>query len=112
MSNPGGDAFVARGLLVGGYLSFADGCSAHGAMRLSRAKVGSEIYFSGGQFINPGDDAIRCRNAEARILVLGPDMATDGIADFRSSRFVIIRDDQTCWLQQLRLSGLAYDALT
>ena len=109
--NPGGDAFVARGIQVGGYLSFADGFSAEGAMRLSRAKVGAELYFCGGRFVNPGDDAIRCRNADARLLALDQGMTADGIADFRFSRFVIIRDDQSCWPRQLRLSGLAYEAL-
>jgi hypothetical protein len=111
LSNPGGDAFIARGVQVGGYLSFADGCSAHGAMRLSRAKVGAEIYFSGSRFINPGDDAIRCRNADARLLALDQGMATDGITDFRLSRFGIIRDDPSCWPRQMRLSGLGYDVL-
>lgn len=111
LSNPGGDAFIARGIQVGGYLSFADACSVHGAMRLSRAKVGAEIYFGGSQFINPGDDAIRCRNADARLLGLGRGMVTDGVADFRFSRFAIIRDDQSCWPRRLRLSGLSYDAL-
>jgi hypothetical protein len=109
--NPGGDAFVARGIQVGGYLSFADGFSAEGAMRLSRAKVGAELYFCGGRFVNPGDDAIRCRNADARLLALDQGMTADGIADFRFSRFVIIRDDQSCWPRQLRLSGLSYEAL-
>ena len=36
------------------HLSFADGSSALGVMRLSRVKVGAELYFSGGRFINPG----------------------------------------------------------
>jgi hypothetical protein len=111
LSNPGGSAFAAAGIQVGGYMSFADGCSAHGAIRLSRAKVSAEIYFSGSQFVNPGGDAIRCRNADARTLVLGPDTVADGIADFRFSRFAIIRDDQSCWPRQLRLSGLGYDVL-
>jgi hypothetical protein len=111
LSNPGGDALIARGIRVGGYMSFADGCSAHGAMRLSRAKVGAEIYFAGSQFINPGDDAIRCRNADARLLALDQGMTTDGIADFRFSRFAIIRDDPACWPRQLRLSGLGYEAI-
>ncbi|HEX6452190.1 MAG TPA: hypothetical protein VF060_22355 [Trebonia sp.] len=111
LSNPGGNAVIARGIRVGGYMSFADECSAHGAMRLSRATVGGEIYFSGSRFVNPGDDAIRCRHADAKLLGLHKGMATDGIADFRFSRFVIIRDDPACWPRQLRLSGLAYDAL-
>jgi hypothetical protein len=111
LSNPGGDAVIARGIRVGGYMSFADECSAHGAVRLSRATVGGEIYFSGSRFVNPGDDAIRCRHADAKLLGLHNGMATDGIADFRFSRFVIIRDDPACWPRQLRLSGLAYDAL-
>jgi hypothetical protein len=110
LSNPGGDALVARGVQVVGYLSLS-GCSAHGAIRLSRAKVGAEIYFSGGRFTNPGDDAIRCRNADARLLALDQDMVTDGMSDFRFSRFAMIRDDPSCWPLQLRLSGLGYDAL-
>ena len=110
LSNPGGDALVARDAEVGGYLSF-DECSAHGAIRLSRAKVGAEIDLSGGRFINPGDDAIRCRNTEARRLGLDRDMVTDGAADFRFSRFAIIRDNPSCWPRQLRLSGLGYDVL-
>jgi hypothetical protein len=110
LSNPGGDALVARGIQVGGYLSL-DGCSAHGATRLSRATVGAEIYLCGGRFINPGDDAVRCRNADARLLALDQDMVTDGIADFRLSRFAVIRDDPLCWPRQLRLSGAGYQAL-
>jgi hypothetical protein len=110
-SNPGADALIARGVQVGGYLSLADGCSVHGAVRISRAKVGAEIFLSGGRFVNPGDDAIRCRHADARLLALDQGMTTDGIADFRFSRFVIIRDDPSCWPRQLRLSGLGYDAL-
>lgn len=109
LSNPGGDALTARGVQVGGNLALE--CSAHGAIRLSRAKVSAEIYLSGGRFINPGDDAIRCRNADARLLALDQDMVTDGIADFRFSRFAVIRDDPSCWPRQLRLSGLGYDAL-
>ena len=111
LSNPGGSAFTASGGKVGGYASFAAGCSAHGAVRLSRAKVRAEIDFSGSRFVNPGDDAIGCRNADARTLILGPSMATDGITDFRFSRSVIIQDDHLCWPRQMRLSGLGYDVM-
>ena len=110
LSNPGGDALIAHGVQVGGFLHLG-GCSVHGATRLSRAKVSAEIYLSGGRFINPGDAAVRCRNADARLLALNHDMVTDGIADFRRSRFAIIRDDPSCWPRQLRLSGTGYEAL-
>ena len=64
VEDAGFSVLVARDAEVGGYLSF-DECTAHGAIRLSRAKVGAEIDLSGGRFINPGDDAIRCRNTAA-----------------------------------------------
>ncbi len=38
-------------------------------------------------------------------------MATDGITNFRFSRFVIIQDDHLCWPRQMRLSGLGYDVM-
>ena len=90
---------------------FAAGCPAHGAVRFSRAKVRAKIDFSGSRFINPGDDAIRCPQRQRRTLILGPSMATDGITNFRFSRFVIIQDDHLCWPRQMRLSGLGYDVM-
>jgi hypothetical protein len=110
LSNPGGDALIAHGVQVGGYLSL-EKCSAHGAVRLSRARVSAEIFLSKGRFVNPGADAIRCRNAEARTLVLGPDLVADGTVDLRFSRFAIIQDDDLSWPRRMRLSGLEYDAL-
>jgi hypothetical protein len=74
-------------------------------------KIGGELYCSGGRLLNPGGSAIRCLNSEARRLVLGRGLVTDGTVDFRYSRFTIIRDDSSCWPRQLRLSGLGYDAL-
>jgi hypothetical protein len=109
--NPGGNALLAHGVQADGFLSFENRCSVQGAVRLSRAKISGEIYLSSGRFMNPGGDAIRCRNAEAGTLVLGPGLETDGTVDFRHSRFAVIRDDPSCWPQQLRLSGARYDAL-
>lgn len=111
LKNPGGDAIIAHGIQIGGFLSFEDGASAEGTIRMSRARIGGEIYLSSGRFINPGDDTIRCRNAEARELVLGPGLITDGTIDLRYSHFAVIRDDPSSWPRQLRLSGLRYDAL-
>ncbi|MBO0806368.1 MAG: membrane-associated oxidoreductase [Nocardiopsaceae bacterium] len=111
LKNPESDALLAHGIQVGGFLSFEDNALVQGTVRMSRAKVGGEIYFSDGRFINPGKDAIRCRDAEAKRAVFGPGFTAEGTADFRHSRFSVIRDDQSSWPPELRLSGLRYDAL-
>lgn len=111
LKNPGGTALLAHGLRVGGFISFENNALVQGAVRVSRAKVEGEIYFSDGRFLNPGKDAIRCRGAEARTVVFGPGFTVEGAADFCHSRFLVIRDDPSCWPDQLMLSGLRYDTL-
>lgn len=108
-TNPGGDALVANGAEIRGQLS-VDGCSAQGTIRLSHVKA-DEIYCYGGRFLNPGINALSCRYTEARALMIGQGLIIEGTADFRYSRFTLIRDDLSCWPGQLRLSGLGYDTL-
>jgi hypothetical protein len=43
--------------------------------------------------------------------MIGQGLIIEGTADFRYSRFTLIRDDLSCWPGRLRLSGLGYDAL-
>ncbi len=111
LSNPGGDALAAIGLRAGTYLWCAEGFTAHGMIRLSRATFGAEIHLSGIRVTNPGGDAIRCRYAQATTFILDKGSSVDGAVDLRHSRFTDIRDSPECWPEQLRLTGLSYEAL-
>jgi hypothetical protein len=111
LSNPGGYALRAVGVTTGSTLFLHEGFAAAGAIWLSRARIGAEIWLSNARVANPDAIAIRCRNAQATTLVLGPGLEVEGIADFRLSKFPIIRDDQASWPRRMRLSGLSYDAL-
>ncbi|HEX3963384.1 MAG TPA: hypothetical protein VHZ03_43245 [Trebonia sp.] len=110
LSNPGGSALVAYGLRTGSSLSFQGG-TADGLIWISGAQVSAEIFFVNARVTNPGDCAIRCRSAQVRVLVLGPDFRADGTVDFRDSRFTTVRDDQDSWPERMRLSGANYDVL-
>jgi hypothetical protein len=111
LSNPGGCALRAVGVQTGSDLALNDGFTARGTIWLSRAKVDAEVYFDGARLTDPADRSIRCRNAQARVLVLGPGFDAAGTVDFRHSQFTVIRDDLACWPRQVRLTGLGYDAL-
>jgi hypothetical protein len=111
LRNSGGNALTAHNLQVGSYLALSRTFSAQGAIWLSGARVNAEIFFDDARVDNPGGDAIRCKDGQARTVVLGPGLATDGTVDFRNSQFGVIRDDDSCWPRQLRLSGLSYEAL-
>lgn len=104
-------ALNAYHLSVGVRLLARRGFTTVGEVALSGTVVGTNLDFRGADLKNPGGDAIRCRNSEARELVLGPDLTTDGTVDFRYSQFAVIRDAPSSWPRQLRLSGLRYDSL-
>ena len=110
LSNPGGNALVAYGVRTGSSLSFQGG-TADGLIWISGAQVGAEIFFDKARVVNPADCAIRCRSAQVRVLVLGPDFRAEGTVDFRDSRFTTVRDDQNSWPERMRLSGTSYDVL-
>jgi hypothetical protein len=111
LRNPGGNALVAHNVQVGSYLALSRGFSAQGSIWLSGARISAEVFFDDARVDNPGGGAIRCKDGQARTVVLGPGMVTDGTVDFRNSQFAVIRDDQSSWPRQLRLSGLSYQAL-
>ena len=92
VSNPGGDALLAYGIETGGSVSLSEGFRAEGAIRLSRSRIGGAIFLEHAQLENPAGDAVRCRNAQAQTLHVGPGVEANGIADFRNSQFANIRD--------------------
>jgi hypothetical protein len=111
LSNPGGNALHAYGVQTGGAIVLTDTFTAHGAVRMSRARIGTALRLDGARLVNPSGDAIRCGNAHGQTLCLGPDLQTDGMADFGYSHFALIRDEKECWPRQLRLTGLGYQAI-
>jgi hypothetical protein len=111
LSNPGGAALLAYGIQTGGSVSLSAGFRSEGAIRLSRSRIGGAIFVEHAQLDNPAGDAIRCRNAQAQTLHVGPEVEVSGIADLRNSQFANIRDKGALWPQRLRLSGLSYGEL-
>jgi hypothetical protein len=110
LSDHAGNALQAYGVQTGGSVVLT-GARVQGSVRLSRAKVGGLLTFEGARLANPSEDAIRCRNTQARTLALGAGLETDGIVDLRQSQFMAIRDDPACWPRRLRLSSLSYATL-
>ena len=111
LENPGGDALIAYGVQTGGSVVLADGFTARGRVLLSRASIGTSLRLDAARLVNPGGDAIRCQNAQGQTLCLEGGLETDGVADFGFSQFALLRDDPACWPRQLRLKGLAYQAI-
>lgn len=111
LSNPGGAALLGFGIQTGGSLGLSEGFRAEGSVRLSRSRIGGGIFLEHARLDNPAGDAIRCRNAVAQTLHLGPDLDVSGILDFRNSQFANIRDEGAVWPERLRLSGLSYGEL-
>jgi hypothetical protein len=63
LSNPGGAAFFAGGLHVGGGAFFSRGFRAEGAFRLIGARLPANLTIEGGTFDNPGGVAVNLDRA-------------------------------------------------
>ena len=57
-------AFWATRLQITGALALENGFTAHGSVILLGARIGSDLYLSGGRFLNPGADALKTADAE------------------------------------------------
>jgi hypothetical protein len=77
LSNPGGVAFFAGGLRVGGGSFLSAGFSACGVIRMIGARLDANLTLEGGTFDNPGGEALNLERAEVRS-IHGDDLTCHG----------------------------------
>lgn len=68
LCNPGGIAFFAGGLDVGGGVFFTDGLDVRGEFRLIGARMAANLSIEGATFDNPGGVAVNLEHASVRTL--------------------------------------------
>jgi hypothetical protein len=90
---------------------FCGGMAVRGVLKLTGATVGSGVSLNGVTLSNPGDTALDAENLQAGTLTFQPDTRPEGRVLFRSAQLGRLRDDPETWPQELVLDGLVYHDL-
>lgn len=90
---------------------FCDGMTAVGSLRLAGTSAGGAITLKQVQLDCPSGIALDAPALQARELVLLPATPIQGAVDLSYAMIGVLRDDPGSWPGQVRLEGLAYQAL-
>lgn len=110
LANPGGTALRLSRAKVGADV-FCDRMTAAGEIRVAGAAIGGELSFKGARIRNGAGPALDAAALEAGELSLGLAEPPEGLVDLRHARVRIFRDDPGTWPSQLSIDGLSYEAL-
>jgi hypothetical protein len=82
-----------------------------GEARFVDSHIGRHLDLDQVCMVNPGGVALDARMVRAAQLSLLPGRPIDGTVILENARIGLLRDDPAAWPAQLRLAGLAYEAL-
>lgn len=110
LENPGGTACRLSGATVAGDV-LCGGLTTRGGFRMTGARIGGGLNLDRVRLDNGAADALSARALQAAEIIFRPAAPVRGSVDFSHARVEIFRDDPACWPEQIRLDGLAYQAL-
>ena len=110
LANPGGIALrMSRGDIVADM--FCGDLTATGSVKLSGVRIGSHLLLDRVRLAAPGGVALNAESLQAATVTLRPREPIEGVVNFRRARLGRLRDDPSCWPDQLILDGFGYDGL-
>ena len=110
LENPGGTALALSGTEIGSDV-FCRDASITGGIKLTGAQIRSHLDFDHVRLINPQGSALDAWTLNAGELSLLPAEPIQGVVNLSHAQINVLRDDPSCWPDQLNLDGFTYFAL-
>ncbi|MBB5871759.1 hypothetical protein F4553_005138 [Allocatelliglobosispora scoriae] len=111
ITDHGGPAVSADGLVVEHDVTISDGFTAIGPVSFANARIGGRLVADGSVLRNPGKTALNCSNMQATALHV--DSTIDGAVDLRGARISTLHLLPSPAMRNvpMLLNGLTYDDL-
>lgn len=124
--NPQGNAILAEGIKVKGYVTLnkpnrppkgVNGVfEAKGIVNLRNAEIGKNLECDGGQFINPGNNALLIEGIKVSGCLSLRDFNAEGKVNLRYAKVGTLKDgkkdEEKNWSEGLLLDGLTYESIS